>query len=250
MSRRLIILKLLRDRDDPIRRAALLKVANEDRDFRKASGQAFWSEDFSWFMKDLISDGQVEKIAVRSKVWYVLTQIGMDYLLKVNEPKTFRSVKLRQIRHLIKRRFNYTRYHSDGEETKALETKIANLKGQIEDGDNYVQSRYYKELVLDGAQRSDWGDRSLDMDLLEFVKRKVDWTDDMDAKLLVDIQKQIEWGRRQAEARDGFYAECVKCGGRIHRGDVVKVADELAERLGVETGSVCCTCYDGLMEVN
>lgn len=246
MTRRLVILKLLRDIDDPVRRMNLLSTANDDVNFRKASGKAFWQEDMSELMKGFVDDGQVERIEARGKVWYVLTQTGLEYLLEIDEPQALRASKLRRIRYLVRRMMNYS-YQYDDKDRKELEAKIDNLKGQIDDGEDYIKGRYYKELVMDAAKRSEYGDREVNEELIKFVEEKVGRN--IVANLEEDTRKFIEAQRRREEKILKGYSHCVKCRGIIHRKDVVKVAKELAERLGIETGNVCCTCYDKLMGV-
>jgi len=241
-TRRIVILRLLRDSDDPIRRAELWREADKDDDFRKASGKKFWIEDFSWFMRDLISAGQVLQIKERNKVWYLITEKGLNYLLGEIDPNLLRQHVMRRIRYRVRRRFSWG--HSD-DEIADSDRLIAKLAERMEDGEEYVHKRYYTEIVNTNARRRDWGETEFDerdIAVAESYVGKIDRE-----KLEGDILKEIARVRRRLEARDAYFGECIKCGRFIHRREAVKVANELAERLNVETGTVCCGCYDKLM---
>jgi len=241
-TRRIVILRLLRDRDDPYRRADLCRKANQDDDFRKASGKRFWVEDFSWFMRDLISAGQVQRIEARGKVWYLITQKGVEYLLGEIDPNLLRQHVMRRIRYRVRKRFSW---HMSDEEIAELDSLIARYAERITDGEEYVRGRYYKEIVLSSARRREWGNTDFDENELGIAEQYIGKIDRV--KLEADILEEVAKIRRRLEARDAYFGECVKCGRAIHRSEAVKVANELAERLGVETGTVCCGCYDKLM---
>lgn len=242
-TRRIVVLKLLRDSDNPMRRAELHRIANYNEDFRKVSGEPFWIEDFSWFMKDLLADGQVTQIKERNKVWYVITVTGLIYLLKVSEPKALRTMTLRRLRYYVRKNVQHLGWKSIGDDE--IEKKIAELASLIIEGDEYVRQRYYKELVRDAAKRREWGERESNKELIEFVKQKGSWTSDADFAL--DVETLVQRQRRRLQELYEGYDTCFKCGNLIHRKEVVKVANDLAERLGIETGTVCCGCYDKLM---
>lgn len=243
-TRRIVVLELLRAHDDPMRRIDLYNKANEDENFRKLKGEAFWQEDFSWFMSDLLDDRHVTQIKERNKVWYVITEKGLIYLLKVDEPKLHRKLLQRKIRYHVQKRIRAIGWSGETGTTEE-DKKIAELACQMVEGDKYVRQRYYRELVMDTARRKDWGDSEADEKFLELVKQKGAWTNEAD--LALDVETLVQQRRRRLEALDEFFGECFKCGARIHRRDARKVANELAERLGVETGTVCCGCYDKLM---
>jgi len=237
-----VILGLLIESDDPVRGRELWTQANEDERFQKANGEGFWYEDFPWYMKGLIEQGVVTKIKERNKVWYVITEKGLKRYMQRSEPKLLKAFIKRRLRYNIGRNVRY--YDED------RELLIAQLTKELKDGGEYTKLRYYRELVKAVAYRLEHGYEEMDEDKVAIIHERVGWNDEWEAKLQIDAPKLVQRrrGHSEREAAGLGYSTCYMCGGWIHRKDVVKVADELAERLGVETGSVCCSCYDKLMK--
>ena len=236
-----VILELLASADDPMRRIDLYREANEDDRFRKYDGRAFWVEDFSWYMSGLIEQGVVTKVKERNKVWYVITEKGLLRLTKRSAPKEHRTLITRRLRYHIE---GNVRWKED--ETEQI---IAHLARELKDGKELVKQYYFRALVKDVAYNMEHGYRDVDEKKVALVHDKVGWNDDWEEKLQVEAQRLVQSRRRRSEreAAERGYDICFKCSSWIHRKDAVKVADELAERLGVETATVCCGCYDKLI---
>ena len=236
-----VVLGLLVESDDPMRGRELWRRANEDERFQKASGNDFWYEDFPWYMSGLLEQGVVTKIKERNKVWYVVTEKGLKRYLKRNEPKLLRSHLQRRISYNVERNI---RWHDEEREQLIVE-----LTRELEDGEEYVRNRYFRELVKAFAYRLEHGYEDMEEKVVALIHEKIGWNDKWEAKLQLEVPKLVQKRRRLSEQQAAGlgYETCFRCGNWIHRKDVVKVAEELAERLGIETGSVCCSCYDKLM---
>jgi len=92
------ILLILKERDEPVRGVnlyrELLKYDEGYKLFCKEHGQAFWYCDFLSLMHKYVQQGFVHKIKARNKVWYLITDKGVEQVVELPERLRLRKSQL------------------------------------------------------------------------------------------------------------------------------------------------------------
>jgi len=213
--RQFCLLETLLEQKFPIQRIDLFRVLSEKVDFWKESGENFWIEDFSHFMKNLVRRGLVDSAKDnRNRVFYCITRRGEDLYIAHINPKEFKERMKRRLRQL-----------KPSASEKLEEAEKAFTKPEL--------YKIYEELVI---SRRFWkrNETLARMRILGFD------TSSIEAKLHEEELQELK--QRAVVSREPL-GNCYFCGSAIYNKEAADSARLLEKFTGAKTGMVCCSCF-------
>jgi len=254
--RQLVVLRILKEYQAPIRGYQLHNAGNEDPLYQKARGEGFWKEDFSFFMKGMVKRGLVQKIELPlNQVFYSLTREGFSAYLAQCEPKRALAFEVLKATRMLKRALRY--YHGDKElgellaiartlpaenVSKMIIRYVGNEKGRSDfrrsqdPNSAYAADEQMKVAKIYGGL----------LELLEPTladKTRAETTKVAEAQFIYQHEKDIA---HRATIVTKVLGYCIFCGAQIHNEEAHRDEQLLKKYAGAKTGMVCCSCFRNL----
>jgi len=165
------ILCILKERDEPVRGRELYKELlkyDEGYKYFDREYEAFWYCDFHGFMNTLIEQGFVQKIKSGHKVWYLITEKGIEQAV---EPEEVLAIRKRKIFRRMKRLVWDVRveYHGEAQE---IWNQIKALAQDNEELQAYAVKRAHAEVAkfwVDGMRAAVQFGSDYDMKIFQNV---------------------------------------------------------------------------------